>query len=119
MTAAVAAPAVQAPPSMAIQANEALARGELALADSLCREALRRSPRDVVALCVSGHVALALQRFHHAQVFFGRAQALQPQSTDIADWRSSWPRRSAWTRAWTRPPRWSPRWRAGPAPWFA
>ena len=86
MTAAVAAPAVQAPPSMAIQANEALARGELALADSLCREALRRSPRDVVALCVSGHVALALQRFHHAQVFFGRAQALQPQSTDIADW---------------------------------
>ena len=80
------APVVQPPVSMAVSANEALARGELALADRLCREALRRDPRDVVALCVSGHVALALQRFHHAQVFFGRAQALQPQSTDIRDW---------------------------------
>ncbi len=81
------APVVQQPPvSMAVSANEALARGELALADRLCREALRRNPRDVVGLCVSGHVALALQKFHHAQVFFGRAQALQPQSTDIRDW---------------------------------
>ena len=88
MTGAVTeAPVVQQPPvSMAVSANEALARGELALADRLCREALRRAPRDVVALCVSGHVALALQRFHHAQVFFGRAQALQPQSSDIRDW---------------------------------
>ncbi len=81
------APVVQQPPvSMAVSANEALARGELALADRLCREALRRNPRDVVGLCVSGHVALALQKFHHAQVFFGRAQALQPQSSDIRDW---------------------------------
>ena len=79
-----AAPA--APVPMAIQANEALGRGNLVLADKLCREALRCAPRDLVALCVSGQTALAMGKLHHATVFFGRAHALNPQSPDIRGW---------------------------------
>ncbi len=94
MTAAVASkvetPAAPAAPSapvpMAIQANEALGRGNLVLADKLCREALRCAPRDLVALCVSGQTALAMGKLHHAVVFFGRAHALNPQSNDIRGW---------------------------------
>ena len=89
MTAAAVADAPAAPAApvpLALQANAALGRGELAFADRLCREALRIAPRDVVALCVSGHTALAMGKLHHAVVFLGRAQALNPASPDIRGW---------------------------------
>ena len=85
MNAAVAdAPAAASP---AIAANDALARGNLQLADYLCREALRADAGDALAMSLLGHMASGLRRFQLADAWFTRAAALRPESADIAAWR--------------------------------
>ena len=80
--AAVAAPSV----SPAIAANEALGRGNLQMADYLCRAALRQSPRDAVALCLLGHLATSVHRHRLATTYFERALAVHPASQDVRSW---------------------------------
>ena len=82
MNAAVAATA-----SHALAANDALSRGNLQLADYLCRDALRESAHDVVALSLLGHMATGLRRHQLAEAWFTRALAVRPESADIAAWR--------------------------------
>jgi hypothetical protein len=72
--------------SLTNAANEALGRGNLQLADSLCRTALERDPDDVVALCVRGHLALGLRRGEVAENLFARALALRPQAQQVRQW---------------------------------
>jgi len=78
------APAAAAP---AIAANDALARGNLQLADYLCREALRADANDALALSLLGHMASGLRRFQLADAWFTRAAALRPDAAEIAAWR--------------------------------
>ena len=82
---AVADASAAVAPAMA--ANDALARGNLQLADYLCREALRADANDVLALSLLGHMASGLRRFQLADAWFTRAAALRPQATEIAAWR--------------------------------
>jgi hypothetical protein len=72
--------------SLTTAANEALGRGNLQLADSLCRRALERDADDVVALCLRGHMALGLRRGEIAERLFGRASALRPQAQQVGQW---------------------------------
>ena len=82
MNAAVAdAPAAVSP---AIAANDALARGNLQLADYLCREALRANPQDALAMSLLGHMASGLRRFQLAEAWFTRALAVRPDAAEIA-----------------------------------
>src|SRR4051812_32469818 len=83
MSALAEAPAV----SPALAANDALARGNLQLADYLCREALRADATDALAMSLLGHMATGLRRFQLADAWFTRAAALRPDSADIAAWR--------------------------------
>ena len=73
--------------SNALAANDALARGNLQLADYLCRDALRESPQDVLALSLLGHMATGLRRHQLADAWFTRALAVRPESAEIAAWR--------------------------------
>jgi len=72
--------------SLAKAANDALGRGNLVLADQLTREALARSPDDVVALSLRGHLALGLRRDEIAERLFARALAQQPDSAQLGQW---------------------------------
>ena len=83
--AAVAETAVK--PSPALAANDALGRGNLQLADYLCREALQENPRDALAMSLLGHMASGLRRHQLAESWFTQAAALRPDSTEIAAWR--------------------------------
>ena len=84
MNAAVA----DAPPvSPALAANDALARGNLQLADYLCREALRANPQDALAMSLLGHMASGLRRYQLADAWFTRARRVRPESAEIAAWR--------------------------------
>ena len=73
MNAAVAEAAVT--PSPALAANDALGRGNLQLADYLCREALRDNPQDALAMTLLGHMASGLRRWQLAEAWFTRALA--------------------------------------------
>ena len=83
MNAVVDAPAV----SPALAANDALARGNLQLADYLCREALRDNPQDALAMSLLGHMASGLRRYQLADAWFTRALSLRPDSAEIGAWR--------------------------------
>ena len=83
MNAVVDTPAV----SPAIAANDALARGNLQLADYLCREALRDDPQDALAMSLLGHMASGLHRYQLADAWFTRALSLRPEAIEIAGWR--------------------------------
>ena len=83
MNAVVDTPAV----SPAIAANDALARGNLQLADYLCREALRDNPQDALAMSLLGHMASGLRRHQLADAWFTRALSLRPGSAEISAWR--------------------------------
>ena len=83
MNAVVDTPAV----SPAIAANDALARGNLQLADYLCREALRDNPQDALAMSLLGHMASGLRRHQLADAWFTRALSLRPDSAEIVGWR--------------------------------
>ena len=63
--------------SPALAANDALARGNLQLADYLCRDALRADPHDALAMTLLGHMASGLRRWQLAEAWFARALALQ------------------------------------------
>ena len=84
MNAAVAEPVGVSP---ALAANDALARGNLQLADYLCRDALRADPQDALAMTLLGHMASGLRRWQLAEAWFTRALALRPGSTEIGAWR--------------------------------
>jgi hypothetical protein len=79
----VDAPAV----SPAVAANEALGRGNLQLADYLCREVLRDNPQDALAMSLLGHMASGLRRYQLADAWFSRALALRPDAAEIGAWR--------------------------------
>ena len=83
MNAVVDTPAV----SPAIAANDALARGNLQLADYLCREALRDDPQDALAMSLLGHMASGLRRYQLADAWFTRALSVRPEAVEIAGWR--------------------------------
>ena len=83
MNAVADAPAV----SPAIAANDALARGNLQLADYLCREALRDDPQDALAMSLLGHMASGLRRYQLADAWFTRALSVRPEAIEIAGWR--------------------------------
>ena len=85
MNAAVAETAVT--PSPALAANDALGRGNLQLADYLCREALRDNPQDALAMSLLGHMASGLRRHQLADAWFTRAASLRPDAVEIAAWR--------------------------------
>ncbi len=87
MNAVVAAPVAAPAVSPAVAANEALGRGNLQLADYLCREALRESPQDALAMSLLGHMATGLRRFALAEAWFTRALSLRPEAIEIATWR--------------------------------
>ena len=74
------------PVSLANAANEALGRGNLQLADDLCRKAVERDPADVVALCLRGHMASGLRRGEIAEGLFSRALALRPEVEQVRQW---------------------------------
>jgi len=84
LNAAVAEPVGVSP---ALAANDALARGNLQLADYLCRDALRADPQDALAMTLLGHMASGLRRWQLAEAWFTRALALRPGSTEIGAWR--------------------------------
>jgi hypothetical protein len=67
-------------------ANDALGRGNLQLADSLCLKALERDPNDVIALCLRGHMALGLRRGEIAGRLFAQAAALRPDAEQVRQW---------------------------------
>jgi protein O-GlcNAc transferase len=73
--------------STALAANDALARGNLQLADYLCRDALRADPQDALAMTLLGHMASGLRRWQLAEAWFTRALALRPGSAEIGAWR--------------------------------
>ncbi len=83
MNAVVDNPAV----SPAVAANDALARGNLQLADYLCREALRDDPQDALAMSLLGHMASGLRRYQLADAWFTRALSVRPEAVEIAGWR--------------------------------
>ncbi len=76
-----------APVSASLAANDALARGNLQLADYLCRDALRDNPQDALAMSLLGHMAAGLRRWQLADAWFTRALSLRPGSTEIVGWR--------------------------------
>ena len=71
----------------AVAANDALARGNLQLADYLCREALRDDPQDALAMSLLGHMASGLRRYQLADAWFTHALSLRPDSAEIVAWR--------------------------------
>jgi protein O-GlcNAc transferase len=83
-TSAAVSPALASP---ALAANDALARGNLQLADYLCRDALRADPQDALAMSLLGHMASGLRRWQLAEAWFTRALALRPGSAEIGAWR--------------------------------
>ena len=85
MSAAVAEGSAAVSP--AIAANDALARGNLQLADYLCREALQGNPQDALAMTLLGHMASGLRRWQLADAWFTRALALRPDSGELGAWR--------------------------------
>jgi protein O-GlcNAc transferase len=82
----VSAAADVSTPSPALAANDALARGNLQLADYLCRDALRADPSDALAMSLLGHIASGLRLPQLAHGWFARALAVHPGSTDIRAW---------------------------------
>jgi tetratricopeptide (TPR) repeat protein len=73
--------------SPAVAANEALGRGNLQLADYLCREALRENAQDALAMTLLGHMASGLRRYQLADAWFTRALSLRPEAAEIGAWR--------------------------------
>ena len=72
--------------SPALAANDALGRGNLQLADYLCRDALRADPDDALAMSLLGHIASGLRLPQLAHGWFARALAARPDSADIRAW---------------------------------